>query len=86
MTVITEEDSNMDESARRKLIEAIRKVMEADYSDDVEMDRLVSFIEANVPDPEVINYMAVETNDLTPEGVLERALAYRPIALPGPSE
>ena len=55
----------MDESARQNLIEAIRKVMEAEYSDDAEMNRLVSFIEASVPDPYVCDYMAVETNDLT---------------------
>jgi hypothetical protein len=63
---------------REELIEAVRRIMEVE-GDEGELDELLDVVQANVPHPAVADliYWPPEGKDLTPEEVVDQALAYR---------
>ena len=63
---------------RDELITLVDKIMKCQGSEE-EIDDLIKLLEKNVLDPEVTNYIFYEEN--TPEEVVDRALAYKPILL-----
>ena len=63
---------------RMELIEVVRKIMNCEGSEE-EQDDLLKVLEGNVLDPRVSYYIFYEDN--TPEEVVDKALAYKPILL-----
>ena len=64
--------------SRKELIELVSKIMNCEGSES-EIDKMTELLNKNVLDPEVINYIYYEEN--TPEEVVDKALAYKPIIL-----
>ena len=63
---------------RDELILLVDKIMKCQGSEK-EIDEMMELLEKNVIDPEVSNYIFYEEN--TPEEVIDKALAYKPIIL-----
>ncbi|HEX9509494.1 MAG TPA: hypothetical protein VF939_03365 [Puia sp.] len=63
---------------REELIELVKKISTADGTED-EINKMVELLKQNVPDPRVTNHIFYA--ELTPEEVVDRALAYKPIQL-----
>ena len=63
---------------REELIALVDKIMKCQGSEK-EIDKMIELLEQNVTDPEVTDYIFYEEN--TPEEVVDKALAYRPIIL-----
>ncbi|MFC8825698.1 hypothetical protein ACFT9I_10115 [Streptomyces sp. NPDC057137] len=66
--------------SREELISLVDRIISAEDSEEVG-DELVMRLQENVLDPEVITYIFYSTPKLTAEEVVDKALAYRPIAL-----
>lgn len=64
--------------SKEELIELVEKIMKCEGTEE-EVDNMIDVLEKNVIDPEVTNYIFYEEN--TPEEVVEKALAYKPIIL-----
>ena len=64
--------------SREDLIELVDKIMRCEGTEE-EQDELLELLERNILDPEVSNYIFFEDN--TPEEVVEKALAYKPLIL-----
>ena len=63
---------------REELIRLVEKIMVAEGTEQ-ELDAMLDLLMDKVADPEVSNYIYYD--DLTPEQVVDKALAYRPIQL-----
>jgi hypothetical protein len=63
---------------RDELILLVDKIMKCQGTEN-EIDEMIKLLEKNVIDPEVTNYIYYEEN--TPEEVVDKALAYKPIIL-----
>lgn len=63
---------------REELVALVDKIMKCQGSEK-EIDEMIELLEKNVIDPEVTNYIFYEEN--TPEEVVDKALAYKPIIL-----
>ena len=63
---------------REELILLVAKIMKCRGSEK-EIDEMMELLEKHVIDPEVSNYIFYEEN--TPEEVIDKALAYKPIIL-----
>jgi hypothetical protein len=63
---------------RDELILLVDKIMKC-QGNEKEIDEMIKLLEKNVIDPEVTNYIFYEEN--TPEEVVDKALAYKPIIL-----
>ena len=63
---------------REELILLVDKIMKCQGSEK-EIDEMMELLEKNVIDSEVSNYIFYEEN--TPEEVIDKALAYKPIIL-----
>ena len=63
---------------RDELILLVDKIMICQGTEN-EIDEMIKLLEKNVIDPEVTNYIYYEEN--TPEEVVDKALAYKPIIL-----
>ena len=63
---------------REELISLVEKIMKCQGSEE-EIDEMIRLLQNNVPDPEVTNYIFYEEN--TPDEVVDKALAYKPILL-----
>jgi hypothetical protein len=64
--------------AREQLIELVKKIANADGTEK-EIDQMIELLEKNVPDPRVSNYIFYD--ELSPEAIVDKALAYKPIQL-----
>lgn len=63
---------------RDELIELVRKIMDCEGTEE-EIDEMIVVLEANVSDHEVTDYIYYD--EKTPDEVVDKALAYKPIAL-----
>lgn len=68
---------------KEELVDLVRRIVAAEGTEE-EQDDMMDLLEANVADPEVSDliYYPPSGVALTPEQIVERALAYRPIQLP----
>lgn len=64
--------------SREELIELVEKIMKCEGTEE-EIDNMIDVLEENVVDPYVTDYIYYEEN--TPEEVVDKALAYKPIIL-----
>lgn len=65
---------------KEELIDLVRKIMEVKGTEE-ELDNWMDVVEANVPHPAVSNLIFYSKEPLTPEEIIEKALAYKPILL-----
>ncbi|MFE6079144.1 hypothetical protein ACFVQB_32460 [Paenibacillus sp. NPDC057886] len=63
------------------LVEWVRKLMNAEGTED-ELDDMLTELEQETPYAEISNLIFWDDRDLTPEQIVEEALAARPIILP----
>ncbi len=65
--------------SRAELIETVRRIMEVE-GEEGELDELIDVVQANVPHPSVSDliYWPPGGEDLTPEQVVDLALAHQP--------
>ena len=80
----------MERLSRDELVALVRRIMAAEGETQEEADRLVDLFEANVPHPAATDLIfwprralgdQWDGRELTPEDIVDRALAYRPIQL-----
>ena len=64
--------------SREELIELVDKIMRFEGTEE-EVDEMIAILRKNVVDPYVTDYIFYEEN--TPEEVVDKALAYKPIIL-----
>ncbi len=64
-----------------ELIQLVKKVMNAEGSEK-EIDGWLKLVELNVPHPAVTDLIYYHEEELTPEQVVDKALAYKPVQLP----
>lgn len=76
---------HMTNVARVELIEWVRKLMNAEGT-EAELDDMLSKLQQQVPYAEISNLIYWDDRDLSPEQIVEEALASRPIQLPPPSQ
>lgn len=67
---------------KKELIQLIIKIREGDHKSEEEYNADLDFFLKNVPDPEASDL--IHEPRLTPEEIVEKALAYKPIILPPP--
>jgi hypothetical protein len=63
------------------LIDLVRKLMNAEGTED-ELDEVLTELQQQLPHAEISNLIYWDDRDLTPEQIVEEALAARPIILP----
>lgn len=68
------------ELSRLELIELVEKIMKSNGAEE-EIDNMIEELERNVPHPEVSDLIFWNEEELTPEQIVDIALAYKPIQL-----
>ncbi|HBU84456.1 MAG TPA: hypothetical protein DEF35_22855 [Paenibacillus sp.] len=63
------------------LVEWVRKLINAEGTED-ELDDMLTELQQQLPYAEISNLIFWDDRDLTPEQIVEEALAARPIILP----
>ncbi|WP_413375479.1 hypothetical protein [Paenibacillus taichungensis] len=63
------------------LVEWVRKLQNAEGTED-ELDEMLTELQQQLPHAEISNLIFWDDRDLTPEQIVEEALAARPIILP----
>ena len=66
--------------SRLELIELVEKIMKSNGTEE-EIDNMIEVLERNVPHPEVSDLIFWNEEGLTPEQIVDIALAYKPIQL-----
>lgn len=66
--------------SRLELIELVEKIMKSNGTEE-EIDNMIEELERNVPHPEVSDLIFWNEEELTPEQIVDIALAYKPIQL-----
>ncbi len=64
--------------SRNELIELVKKIIDCEGTEE-EIDKMILKLEQNVIDPYISDYIYYD--DLTPEQIIDKALAYKPIFL-----
>ncbi|MGG3519757.1 hypothetical protein COM13_21745 [Bacillus pseudomycoides] len=65
---------------REELISLVSKLVECEGTEK-EIDEMIEVVERNVPHPEVSDLLYWNDEELTPEQIVDIALAYKPIQL-----
>ncbi|MBJ7930185.1 MULTISPECIES: bacteriocin immunity protein [Bacillus cereus group] len=65
---------------REELINLVSKIVESEGTEE-EIDEMIEIVKRNVPHPELSDLIYWNDEDLTPEQIVEIALAYTPIQL-----
>lgn len=68
-------------SDHAQLVERVRKLMNAEGT-EAELDDMLTELQLLLPYAEISNLIFWDDRDLTPEQIVEEALAARPIQLP----
>lgn len=68
---------------RAYLVELVRKLMHAEGT-ETELDDMLSELERQVPHSSISNLIFWDDRELTPEQIVEEALAASPMILPPP--
>ncbi|PGC29557.1 hypothetical protein COM11_13280 [Bacillus pseudomycoides] len=65
---------------REELISLVSKLVECEGTEE-EIDEMIEVVGRNVPHPEVSDLLYWNVEELTPEQIVDIALAYKPIQL-----
>ena len=74
----------MKKLSKQELIELVTKIRNVDFKTEEEGDELIELFEYNIIHPEGYGLIFHHKPRLTPEEIVEKALAYKPIELGGP--
>jgi hypothetical protein len=66
--------------SKGELIILVQKIIDCDYTEK-QINEMIKTLGENVPDPEVINLIYWNNENLTAEQIVEKALSYKPIEL-----
>lgn len=66
---------------KEELIELVNKIMNAEYKDEEEGNKLIHLLENNISDPNISDLIFHPQAEMTAEEIVEKALAYKPIRL-----
>ncbi len=66
--------------SRDELVQLVNKIANVDGTEE-EIDQMLATLEANVIDPNVSDLMFYSDEELSPEEIVDRALAYKPTLL-----
>lgn len=66
---------------KKDLVKLVTKIREGNHTSEQEYDVDIDLFLKNVPDPEAANLISFHKPRLTPEEIVEKALAYKPIIL-----
>lgn len=70
-----------DRPTRAELVALVARIMSGNYDSESAQDEDVRQLQQAVPHPRVTDLLFWDDRDLTPEQVVDEALAYRPFAL-----
>ena len=70
--------------SREELLELVVNICNATFDSEEEYEAALESLEINVPDQEAANLFRQINPELTPEEIVEKALAYKPIITPPP--
>lgn len=65
---------------RTQLIDVVQQVMDCDGTEE-EIDQKIQWLEQNIADPNVIDYIFWPKVELTAEQIVDKALGYTPVVL-----
>jgi hypothetical protein len=68
--------------SRKKLVDLVSKIMNSEGTEE-EIHQWVNTLRANVPHPAVSDLIFYPERKLTAEEIVDEALSYQPIPLPG---
>lgn len=66
---------------KKELIELVKKIRAGKFETEEERSEMLEIFESNVPDPEASDLIYYHKPRLTPEEIVEKALAYKPIII-----
>ncbi len=66
---------------KQELIKLVQSIRRGDFNTEEERQELLNLFLDNVPDPEATDLIYYHHPRLTPEEIVEKALAYKPILL-----
>ncbi len=64
---------------REEIVELVTKITDVDHYTEEQIDQFLEELQNGVLDPNISDY--IFWDDLTPEEIADKALAYRPICL-----
>lgn len=64
---------------REEIVELVTKITDVDHYTEEQIDQFLEELQNGVLDPNISDY--IFWDDLTPEKIADKALAYRPICL-----
>lgn len=70
----------LEKLAREELINLVSKIVKCEVAEE-EIDKMIEVVKRNVPHPEVSDLIYWNEEELTPEEIVDVALAYKPIQL-----
>ncbi len=71
--------------SREELVRLVEKIIRVEGTEE-EIDAMLDLFGRSVPDPEAERLIYWSDEDLTAEEIVDRALSYKPIILPGRQE
>ncbi len=66
---------------KEELIELVTKITSGACKNERELEETIDLIEKNIPGPDILELAFHHDPELTPEEIVEKALAYKPILL-----
>lgn len=69
----------MNKLSKKEIIDIINDILDVKNHTEAEIDQLIKKLEDGVTDPEITDYIYFD--ELTPEEIADKALAYQPICL-----
>ena len=69
----------MIETDKKQLIQVVTKLCRGGYKSEGDLNDDIDFVLNSVNDPEVTTYIYSTKYSLTPEQIVDKALAYKPI-------
>ena len=68
---------------REELIALVKTIFRCEGSEE-ELQEMYELLDRNLIDPELSDYIYWTTPEMTPEEIVDKALAFKPIEMPGP--
>jgi hypothetical protein len=65
---------------RAQLIDVVQQVLDCDGTEE-EVDQKIQWLEQNIADPNIIDYIFWTKEELTAEQIVDKALSYTPVML-----
>ncbi|MDO4773077.1 MAG: bacteriocin immunity protein [Bacillota bacterium] len=77
---LMKKDKHREKLTREKIISLVSKIVECEGTEE-EINEMLEIVKDNVPHPEVSDLIYWNEEYLSPEQIVDKALAYKPIQL-----